>query len=215
MNFIYDPYQENISILGMQGSGKTTKAKHILATIPRVMRWIWSPQKAVEHYGAFGAPVSDFKDLIPGAYVWNGSYSKSAFDSFCSKAMTYQNLLIVVDDVHEYVSKQKIPGPFGTLINSGRNKGICGIYLSPSPNLVNNVVLQSSQHIFAFRFNLEAQIEWMQRNYFGDDAWLLLPHHLRRKKPVIADVEMIPKYAHLYRKHTDMENSYVSGDAPA
>ena len=214
INFIYDPHQENISILGMQGSGKTTKAKDVLDQIPNIPRWIWSPQKALQNYGGYGQPITEITELKRGAYIFTGSFSPENFDKFCDRAMMFSNLVIVVDDVHEFVTKQKIPKPFSRLINSGRNRGVVGIYITPSPNLVNNVILQSSQHIFAFKFNLETQITWMANNYFGVDAWVLLPEHLRQKKPLVSELAVLPKHSFLYRKDTDVANTLILGSVP-
>jgi len=208
-HFDYTVYQENITILGLQGEGKTTKALEILDQIPHVPRWIWSPQRPMELYGAYGDPCDDVAKLTRGAYVYTGEYSAHNFDRFCRRAMAHSNLILVFDDIHEYCGKQKIPEDFARLINSGRNRGVVSIFLSPSPNIVNNVILQSSQHIFCFRFNLASQIEWVRKNYFGPDAWILLPRHLRRERPTIADYDVLPKHAFLYKKVGDMMNQLV------
>ena len=195
----------------MQGSGKTTKAKDVLNIIPNIPRWIWSPQQPLRNYAGYGAPVAEINKLTRGAYIFTGSFSADNFDAFCERAMLFSNLLLVVDDVHEVVTKQKIPKNFSRLINSGRNRGIAGIYITPSPNLVNNVILQSSQHIFAYKFNLESQIKWVADNYFGVDAWILIPKHLRKKTPLVSDLEVLPKHSFLYRKDIDVENTLVLG----
>ena len=202
-------YQENITILGLQGEGKTTKAHEILDQIPDVPRWIWSPQRPIDLYGEYGDPCEDIAELKRGAYVYTGEFSLYNFERFCRRAMEFGNMMLVFDDIHEFCGKQKIPEQFARLINSGRNRGLASIFLSPSPNLVNNVILQSSQHIFCFRFTLESQIEWVRKNFFGPDAWILLPRHLRRQEPQIADFDVLPKHAFLYKKIGDLANQLV------
>ena len=209
--FSWNPHQENVIVLGMQGSGKTTLVRRILSSIQRVPRWIWSPQLPTINYQGYGQPVDNINDLKKGAYIYNGEYGPRQFDFFCKKAMEQSNMIIVVDDVQEYVTKQRIPNNFSRLINSGRNRGIVGIYISPSPNLVNNTILQSAQHLFSFKFTLESQIEWVSKSYFGNDAWLLLPPHLRKKAPIIQHDGVLPDHSYLYRKHTDQENTLVLG----
>lgn len=205
----YDPYQENVGILGMQGSGKTTLAKEILSAMPRVKRFIWSPQRPMDHYGEYGAPVRDLSKIPrAGAHVFTGEFTAQNFDRVCIWAMRQTNTVMVFDDIHEYVKKQKIPEPFSRMINSGRNRGVCSIFLTPSPNLVHNTVLQSCKHIFAFKMGIEAQIKWLATNYYGKDAYVLLPRPLRRETPTIGNEwDSLPDHSYLYRKHTDTVNT--------
>lgn len=211
----WDPYQENVGILGMQGTGKTTLAKQLLDRVPRIPRWIWSPQRPMDHYGEFGEPVNDIGELKRGAYVYTGEFGERTFDQFCHAAMRQYNLLLVIDDVHEYVKKQQIPENFARLINSGRNRGVCSIFLTPSPNIVHNNVLQSCKHIFAFKMGLESQVKWLATQFYGPDAYVLLPSHLRRIQPSIGtQYDTLPDHSYLYRRHTDTTNTlFVPGHA--
>ena len=211
--FHYDPFQENVAILGMQGTGKTTMCKRILDAMPKIPRWIWSPQRPMDHYGAYGVPIGDLSKMRgDAACLWTGDFSPQTFDRFCAEAMKWSNMVLVFDDIHEFVRKQKIPDPFARLINSSRNRGICSIFLSPAPNLVNNTILQSCKHVFAFKMGLEGQVEWLANNYFGRDAYVLLPRNLRAKKPDLGDeYDVLPHYSYLYRKHTDTQSTLVLG----
>lgn len=183
--------------------------------IPRTPRIIVSPINRDSWQGC-GAPVDDVRQLGPGAYLWTGANDAHTFDKICTTIMErIPNCVFVIDDVQEYVRKQAIPKPLNTLIQSGRNRGICSIWLSPSPNLISNYILQSAQHIFAFRMNLESQIEWIQKNYFGPDAYLLLPPERRRKATQIQYDGILPPHAYLYRYYAHAENQlYVPEAAP-
>jgi len=201
----------------MQGSGKTTLARTILDRVPKIPRWIWSPQRPLDLYGGYGQPVASVKELKRGAYIYTGEFGPRQFDAFCAAAMREANLLLVIDDVHEYVKKQQIPEQFARLINSGRNRGICSIFLSPAPNLVHNTVLQACQHIFCFRMGLESQVEWLAKNYYGADAYVLLPRRLRKRKPSIGDnYDILPPHSYLYKFHasTQAELYVPPGSAP-
>lgn len=215
IDFNWTVYQQNIHFLGMQGSGKTTLAKKILDTIPHVPRLIISPQKPLDNYGGYGTAIDKISDIQRGAMIWTGDFSQSTFERICSTLMArMSDMVLVVDDVHEFCTKQKMPKQFNTLIQSGRNRGICGMYLSPSANLVNNYILQSCQHIFAFRMKLHAQIEWLEKNYFGNDAEILIPKDLRNhKKPITLgyDCDVLPKYSYLYRFDEDANNQLFIG----
>ena len=207
-------YQENIAILGMQGSGKTTHAKKLLDSIFNIPRLIISPQNTMGNYGNYGMPISSISEIENGkAMLWTGDFGKSTIERIANTIMARcSNMVIVIDDIHEYCSKQKMPDNLNRLIQSGRNRGICGIYISPSANLVNNYILQSCQHIFSFKMTLESQIEWLEKNYFGVDAQLLLPKDRRQRQPIIqSEFEVLPKFSYLYRYHTDTQNQLFIG----
>jgi len=215
INLNWTVYQQNMMFLGMQGSGKTTLAKSILDTVPHVNRLIISPQIPTENYGGYGTPINKISDIQEGAMIWTGDFSVPTFERICATLMARMtNMVLLVDDVHEFCTNQKMPKNFNTLIQSGRNRGICGMYLSPSANLVNNYILQSCQHIFAFRMKLHAQIEWLEKNYFGFDAELLIPKDLRNpRKPINPDFEcdVLPAYSYLYRYDQETDNQLFIG----
>jgi len=211
LEFSWIPFREDIGIFGMKGSGKTSKARDVLLQVPNLARWIWSPQKPLENYKGFGEPVSKIEDLKHGAYLWVGDYSKKTFLKICARATKYmRNLLFVVDDVHEQVTKQFIPEELDNLISSGRNRGISGIYISTTPAKVHSTILGSCSHIFGYQLNLVKHIEWFRDNYFGNEAWLLLPKDLRNKHYVSnEDPDQLPKYSFLYRKDSDTRTQII------
>ncbi len=211
LDFRWSPFKEDIGIFGQKGGGKTTRARLVLDTIPNLPRWIWSPQRPLENYQGYGAPVTQIEELKHGAYIFNGVYSKENFLKFCSRAFQHmRNLVIVIDDVHEYVSKQFIPYEFETLILSGRNRGLSSIFISPMPSKVHNSILAQCSHIFAYKFTLQTQIEWIRDNFFGNEAWLLLPRDLRNKFYTDSNsIEQLPKFSYLYRKDTDSKTQIM------
>ena len=217
MEFNWTVFQENIGILGIQGSGKTTRCRNILDSIHNTPRLIISPQKPEINYAGYGTPINKVSEIEDGkAMLWIGDTSKSTFESICKIVMARcSNMVIVVDDVQEFCTKQKMNPNFNRMIQSGRNRGICGIYLSPSPNLVHNYILQSCQHILSFRMTLESQIEWLEKNFYGNDAQILLPADRRNpKKPTTIDCQydILPKYSFLYRFYEDTETSLFIGE---
>jgi len=212
INFDWSPLEEDIGIFGKKGTGKTTRGKMILDLIPNTARIIWSPQKAMENFGGYGEPVENIEDLHHGAFIWTGIYNKATFLNFCNKVMEFRNLIIIVDDCHEYVSKQFMPPEFETLVMSGRNRGISGIYIGPFPAQVPNQILGNCTHIFHYPMNLISQIEWVRDNFFGDSAWLLLPKNLRNKFYTgQTDIDVMPQHGFLYRKDSDMKTQFSWG----
>jgi len=149
LNFNWSPFYEDIGIFGKKGEGKTTRAKQILDTIPNLARWIWSPQRPLENYQGYGHAVTSIDDLKHGAYIWAGDYTKKNFLEFCDRAFHHmRNIVLVIDDVHEQVTKQFIPPQFDSLVLSGRNRGISSIFISPYPAKVHNSILSQCSHIF-------------------------------------------------------------------
>ena len=136
---------------GKKGTGKTTRAKMVLDLVPNIARWIWSPQKAKENFSGYGEFVDKIEDIHHGAYIYTGIYNKANFIRFCNRVMEFKNGIVVVDDCHEYVSKQFMPPEFETLVMSGRNRGISGIYISPFPAQVPNQILGNLSHIFNYK----------------------------------------------------------------
>ena len=207
-------YQQNTVFLGMQGVGKTTLVRDALDRIPHVPRLIISPQKPLENYAGYGTPIDKISEIQKGAMIWNGDFSRSTFELICKTLMSRMaDILLIVDDVHEYCEKQKMPPQFGKLILSGRNRGIFGMYLSPFPQMVHSNIL-SAPHIFSFKMSLRTQIKWLEENAFGNDAELLLPKSLRNPKKEIlldCDLDVLPKHSYLYRFDEDSENQLFLG----
>ena len=210
----WDQYQENIGILGLQGSGKTTLAKNFLNGVPSRPRLIISPQIPLKLYGQYGNPINDLDDLKPnGAFVWT-DYSfhdpQEFIDRISKKVMTFKNFLMVVDDAHEFCNKQKMPDEWKRLINSGRNRGITSIILSPAPNLLHNVLLQSCQHLISFKFALESQVEYARKNFFGDSGFLLLPQNVR--PDIYQQYDQMKKHEFLYRSVNETKIKFYFED---
>lgn len=204
-------YQENIGILGMQGTGKTHFARKFLDRYPKVPRLIISPQKPVQHFGEYGYLINKVSEIDnQQAMVWNGDFGMETFKQICNRISNeIENMLFVVDDCHEYCTKQQIIPEWERVIQSKRNDGIFGLYMSPMPNRVNNTILQSLKHIFAFRMASYTQVEWMEREYFHQHAWILLEKDLRKQEPPqYPEVEYLAKGSYIYRGWTDTKVQY-------
>lgn len=212
----YIPFQENIGILGMQGSGKTYRGHKILAGLPSIPRLILSPQKPEINFAGLGNPIEDITDIKNGgAFLWVGELNPDIHEAICDRVMNVcSNFLFVNDDVQEFCKKQKMPKKFERLIGSGRNRGISGMYLSPAPNRVHNTILQALTHIYAFRMNSDGQVKWLADNYFSNDAWLLLQKRLRKKEPYIRpDINFLPKGSFIYKRFTDVDTQLYLTEA--
>ena len=101
-------HNENIGILGLQGSGKSTLVKNILDEIPNTPRLIISPQIPIKNYGRYGESISNLDQIVGGkALLWIGRTDDNTINAIWKKVMTLTNILVVVDDAHEFATKQK------------------------------------------------------------------------------------------------------------
>lgn len=204
-------YQENIGILGMQGTGKTHFARKLLDRYPKVPRLIISPQKPVEHFGEYGYQINKVSEIDNDrAMLWVGDFGMETFKQICNRISNeIEDMLFVVDDCHEYCTKQQIIPEWERVLQSKRNDGIFGLYMSPMPNRVNNTILQSLKHIFAFRMQSYTQVEWMEKNYFHANAWILLEKELRKMEPPqYSEIEYLAKGSYIYKGWTDTKVQY-------
>jgi len=216
IDFNLDLYQENIGILGMQGCGKTYQAREILRELHDVPRLIYSPQSTLQNYEEFADPINKISEIQNGkAMLWMGDYSEQTFTKICDRIYReLKNCLFVVDDAHEHCTKQRMNESWKRVIQSKRNDNVFGMYISPAPNLLNNTILQSLKHIFAFRFVLYSQCEWLANNYFGEEGWLLLDKKIREQNnkvsPIHNEMEFLAKGSYLYKgwKDTQVQISF-------
>jgi len=206
-DFRYSPYQDDILIVGSKGEGKTEKGKVILNSIPNIQYWIWDYSKKFE---GFGILVHKLEELQYGQYVIQPyDLSLENYTRFLNKANyeigdTNRNLVVVTDELHQYVTKQDIFKPLYHLVLSGRNKGISSIFMTTRTASVPNYILGNIEHLFVLKLKLTSDIEWLEE-YVGDFVWLLLPKDKRKKGKYDSpdDPETLPDYSFIYRKMSD------------
>ena len=209
--FHWKPLEEDIFITGKKGEGKTSRCKRILDLIPNLAYWIWSPQRPVENYGSYGHIVRDVNQLQHGHYIYAGNdWSDEAFVRFLRRAFTqFRNIVLVLDDIHERTTKQSIIKELRNLVLSGRNRGISSIFITTSPKSIPNYILGNISHVFAYQMVLESDIEWLQKNLVGNDAWILIPKDKRKIFDGADDPDILPKYSYVYRNQFDVESQVV------
>lgn len=214
INLEIELYQQNIGMLGMQGTGKTHFARKFLDMYPHVPRLIISPQKAMKHFGEYGYEINKISEIDNDrAMIWTGDFTQATFNQICNRISNeISDMMFVVDDCHEFCTKQHISNEWERVIQSKRNDGIFGVYLSPAPNRINPTILQSLKHIFAFRMQSYSQVEWLAKNYFHNDAWLLLEKKLRKQEPDIhPEINYLAKGSYIYKGWTDTKTQvYLS-----
>jgi len=209
--FHWKPLEEDIFITGKKGEGKTSRCKRILDLIPNLAYWIWSPQRPIENYGNYGHIVRDINQMQHGKYIYAGNdWSDEAFTKFLRRAFNqFRNIVLVLDDIHERTTKQSIIKELRNLVLSGRNRGISSIFITTSPKSIPNYILGNISHVFAYQMVLESDIEWLQKNLLGKDAWILIPKDKRKIFNAETDPDVLPKYSYVYRNQFDAESQVI------
>jgi len=204
MKFEYSPYEEDIVICGAKGTRKTTLCKSILRTLKSCNYWVydysWRFDK--DHFAVYDAHVINDMKLLnaTGKFIFQPfNKSQETFDQFCNLAATKTNLIIVVDEIHQYVKKQQYPKALYSIVMSLRNKGISGIYISTLPAAIPNFILTNAEHVFSFRLNIVDHVKYL-RDWLGVEAWLLLPKDKRKE---MKNYENLPDHSFVYRKQSE------------
>jgi len=206
MDFNYSPYDEDIVIVGGKGRGKTTRAKWLTSQISALPYIIWDYQWL---FSGFGSIVHTVDELKYGQYILQ-PYDKgyNNFIKFCNKIYygaikgEFSNLVLIIDELHQYVTKQKACPELYSIVMSARNQGVSGVYLSTRPASLPNWILTNAEHVFAYGLNTLGDIIWL-KDFIGDKAWLLLPPDKRKE---LKEQPLLPKHSCIYRKQTDTES---------
>ena len=126
--------------------------------------------------------------------------SENTFRRFCSEGFKRGNLILVMDEAHSFLTKQKQLKEFNNIILSGRPRGISCVTLSSRPSSLPNNVLSNAKHVFSFKLNLESDVKFLE-GYLGEDVWILMPPDKRHK---LKDEAELPEHTFFYR---DMDKS--------
>lgn len=206
INFIYGIFNEDIVVIGMKGEGKTERVKRILeSALSDTPYWIWDYS---DKFTGYGHLVHRVEDLQYGQYVIQAKDKTiTEFRKFCQRVIDgvesgeLRNLVIVVDELHQYVTKQSMLQELYFIVMSLRNFGISGIYISTSAQAIPNWILDNMTHVFAYKVNLEGRINWL-RTYIGVESWLLTSRD-KRKLLFSEKYPDLTKHSFIYRNQHD------------
>jgi len=201
IQFEFNAYDSDIVICGAKNSGKSYLANVILKSLNNITCFVWDFNH--QFHDARSLMFNDLDELLQvydnakkGRYILQPyDKSKPAFEKFCDAIFQRGNIVAIFDELHLYTSKQAILKPFNNLILSGRPRGISCISISTRPASLPNNVLSNSQHVFAFRLNLQSDVEFLEQ-WMGDGVWQLLPQDKRKK---LQNESMLPEHTFYYR----------------
>ena len=201
LDFNFIAYEEKIVIVGASGSGKTYLANQIMKGLNGISVWVFDP-----NYQFHSSRAMVFHDLDELLKVYDsakrGHYilqphdsSEHTFRRFNAEAFKRGNLTLIEDEIHNWLSKQKVLKEFNQVILSGRPRGISVISISSRPASCPNHILSNVKHVFAFKLNLESDVKFLE-GYLGDDVWLLMPPDKRSR---LKDQPALEEHTFFYR----------------
>lgn len=158
-----------ISIFGKTQSGKSYFAKKLVANYEN--RIMYDLKREYSHLGVCVNSLHALDNAVRSGctkIVYQPiDIEVDHFDMICNYIWrNLRNIVFLVDEVHKYCTKFKIPENFNTLVTVGQgdpyNIGIIAITQRPA-NVHNDVISQSSI-IVAFRLNLFSEAETVSKN---------------------------------------------------
>ena len=201
LNFNFIAYEEKIVIVGASGSGKTYLANQIMKGLNGISVWVYDPN--FQFHSSRAMVFNDLSEMLKvydqakrGHYILQPhDASEHTFRRFNAEAFKRGNVTLIEDEIHNWLSKQKVIKEFNQVILSGRPRGISVISISSRPASCPNHILSNVKHVFAFKLNLESDIKFLE-GYLGDDVWILMPKDKRHK---LRDEAELPEHTFFYR----------------
>ena len=183
LEFSFEAYNEDIFICGSKNSGKSYLANTLMKSLNGVSVWVYDFNS---QFHSSRAMV--FHDLTEMLKVYDGA--KRGHYIF-----KRGNLVLIMDEIHTWLTKQKQNKEFNTIILSGRPRGISCVSISSRPASCPNHVLSNTKHVFAFKLNLESDLKFLE-GYLGKDVWVVMP---KDKRHHLQDEDELPEHTFFYR----------------
>ena len=201
LNFNFVAYDQDICIVGAKGSGKSYLANQIMKGLNGISVWVHDP-----NYQFHSSRAMVFHDLTEMLKVYDsakrGHYilqphqnDENTFRRFNAEAFKRGNLVLIEDEIHNWLTKQRVLKEFNQVILSGRPRGISVISISSRPASCPNHILSNVKHVFAFKLNLESDVKFLE-GYLGNDVWVLMPPDKRAR---LKDEPALEEHTFFYR----------------
>jgi hypothetical protein len=196
--FDYEPFEQDVLLVGMGGSGKSYCLNKLFVNALPVPFVAWDSQWTLSNPEI--ETVHEVKDVPYGRSILQPyNKSSSTFDSLCEKIYSWQNIVLIVDEAHEHTGKFKFKSEyFGLIANAGRPKGISLVTATRRPQQLHNDLLSNVKHIFCFKIDIQGDIEYMEK-WVGSIVERFLPDPRRRKSAWEKNEPTIPDYHAVYR----------------
>ena len=206
LDFSFEAYDQDICILGSKGSGKSYLANEIMKSLGGISVWVYDFNH--QFHSSRAIVFNDLNKMLDvydqakrGHYILQAhDNSEHTFRRFCEEGFRRGNLVLMMDEAHSFLTKQKQLKEFNNIILSGRPRGISCITISSRPASLPNNVLTNAKHVFSFKLNLESDVKFLE-GFLGSDVWILMPQDKRHKLKEEAE---LPEHTFFYR---DMDTS--------
>ena len=210
LNFIC--YEDKMTILGASGSGKSYLANNLLQNLHGVNVYVWDfnfqfhDSRAIVFHNLdeMIETINEAGNHSLHCILQSHDNSEAEFRKFCKFCFNHGNCVVIADEIHSYVTKQKLIKEFNDMILSGRPRGVSVISISSRPASLPNNVLSNSMHVFAFKLNLESDCEFLE-SFIGNQVWQLMPKDKRKK---MKDAPEQEKYTFFYRNQNEDSGSF-------
>ena len=210
ISFDFIAYDQDICILGSKGSGKSYLANQILKGLNGIHVWVYDFNQ--QFHSSRAIVFNDLTKMLEvsdsakrGHYILQPhDNSENTFRRFCEEGFKRGNLVLMMDEAHSFLTKQKQLKEFNNIILSGRPRGISCITISSRPASLPNNVLTNAKHVFSFKLNLESDVKFLE-GFLGSDVWVLLPPDKRHK---LKDEPQLPEHTFFYRD-MDTDNGMI------
>ena len=201
ISFDFIAYDQDICILGSKGSGKSYLANQLLKGLNGIHVWVYDFNQ--QFHSSRAIVFNDLTKMLEvsdsakrGHYILQPhDNSENTFRRFCEEGFKRGNLVLMMDEAHSFLTKQKQLKEFNNIILSGRPRGISCITISSRPASLPNNVLTNAKHVFSFKLNLESDVKFLE-GFLGSDVWVLLPPDKRHK---LKDEPQLPEHTFFYR----------------
>lgn len=206
MNIDIDAYVDNAITIGAHWQGKTWRMAHtiVLPLLKVANVWIWDYQGRFIQY--LRPDVRLIKRTVEALeygvqFLKPQDKSRENFDRFCKKVAGLSNLVVVIDEAHNYSTAQTMSAPHAELVrNLPGNQGISYIEIFQRPVSVHKDILNNALHRFCFAFDVPTDIKYL-RQWLGVEVELFLSYDQRSKfaKIKFGDKAMLTPHSYVYR----------------
>ena len=217
MKIDYTAYIDNVVCVGAHWQGKSFFiSKTFLSNLPNIANlWVW------DYHGVLSSYCTPSPYLIKHTvdelefgvqFLIPSDKSEKSFEKFLDKALSHRDLVIAVDEAHNYSSAHRLKGNHFELIKNAGNENVSYIEIFQRPQNVNGDVLENARHRFCFALDNLNSVRYM-REWIGLEIELFLSPAQRSPQAtkLFGDAEMLPAYSYIYRDKQSLKPEVVSG----
>lgn len=216
--FNYEPFEDDIIVVGGKGRGKTWRAKWILSKISNLPYIIYDYNWL---FTGFGEIVHRVEELRRGQIVFQPiDKTLPTFIKFCNKIYFesqkgFQNpnynglndIVVFYDELQQnFKNKNTVILEYDNIVQSARNYGVSGVHISLRAALIPNTTLSNANLCFAYQLQNEGDVEWL-KGYIGEKAWLLVTKDKRKK---LQEEKELTKHSCIFRNQLEPESQILN-----